>query len=55
MRIGQHLKGTMDEGLVMKPMDTDTLKMDVHVDSDFLGLCGKEDRGNPGNVKSCTG
>ena len=43
IRIGQHLKGAMDEGLIMKPMSEDSFEMDVHVDSDFLGLHGKEE------------
>lgn len=55
IRIGQYLKGTLDEGLIMKPMDTGSFKMDVYVDSDFLGLYGKELRTDPDNVKSRTG
>ena len=39
----------------MKPMNTTSFKMDVYVNSNFLGLHGKEDRTNPDNVKSCTG
>ena len=55
IRIGQYLKGTLNEGLIMKPMTTDTFKMDVYVDSDFLGLYGREERADPDNVKSRTG
>ena len=55
MRTGQHLKGTMDEGLIMKPMSEDSFEMDAYVDSDFLGLYGKEDRADPDNVRSRTG
>ena len=33
----------------------DSFKMDVHVDSDFLGLCGQESRVDPDNVKSRIG
>jgi hypothetical protein len=33
-------------------MSTDHFEMDVYVDSDFLGLYGKEDRTDPDNVKS---
>ena len=47
MRIGQHLKGAVNDGLIMKPMKTDSFVMDVHVDSDFLGIHGKEDRADP--------
>ena len=36
-------------------MDTNVLKMDAHVDSDFMGLYGKEKRVDPDNVKSRTG
>ena len=35
--IGQYLKGTMNEGMIMKPMKTDSFQMDVYVDSTFLG------------------
>ncbi len=52
MRIGQCLKGTHDQGLTMKPMSMDEFKMDVHVDSDFLGPCGREERSDADNVKS---
>ena len=52
IRIGQYLKKTAHEGLILKPMDTDVLKMDAYVDSDFMGLHGKEQRVNPDNVKS---
>jgi hypothetical protein len=55
IRIGQYLKGTIDEGLIMKPMNTKSFKMDAYVDSDFLGLYGKERRSDPDNVKSRTG
>ena len=33
-------------------MSTDHFEMDAYVDSDFLGLYGKEDRTDPENVKS---
>ena len=36
-------------------MDTEVLKMDAYVDSDFMGLYGKEKRVDPDNVKSRTG
>ena len=55
MRIGQHLKGTVNDGLIMKPMKTDSFVMDVHVDSDFLGIHGKEERADPDNARSRTG
>ena len=55
IRIGQCLKGTLDKGLIVKPMSADSFKMDVYVDSDFLGLCGQESRVDPDNVKSRVG
>ena len=55
IRIGQYLKGTENEGLIMKPLSPDKFHMDVHVDSDFLGVYGKEERTDPDNVRSRTG
>lgn len=52
IRIGQYLKGTRTKGLTLKPMPTDHFEMDVYVDSDFLGIYGKEERTDPDNVKS---
>ena len=51
--IGQHLKGTMEEGLIMKP--TDNFNVDVYVDADFAGLWPHEDKHDPTCVKSRTG
>ena len=55
IRIGQYLKGTIDQGLEFKPSSLTDFKMDVYVDSDFMGLYGREDRTDPVNVKSRTG
>ena len=55
IRIGQYLKGTSRRGLRLKPISTDKLRLDVYVDSDFMGLYGKERRENPDNVKSRAG
>ena len=52
IRIGQYLKGTRDKGLNLKPMATDHFRLDAYVDSDFMGLYGKEERNDPTNVKS---
>lgn len=52
-RIGRYLKGTIDEGLIMKP--SDDCKMDVFVDADFAGLWPHEDKDDPTCVKSRTG
>jgi hypothetical protein len=55
IRIGQYLKKTRDKGMTMKPITSDKFQMDVFVDSDFMGLYGKEKRSDPDNVKSRTG
>jgi hypothetical protein len=55
IRIGQYLKKTHDKGLIMEPAKPDHFEMDVYVDSDFMGLYGREDRDDPANVKSRTG
>ena len=55
IRIGQYLKGTLSQGMMMKPMKTTSFRMDVYVDSDFLGLYGQEPRTDPDNVRSRTG
>jgi hypothetical protein len=52
IRIGQYLKGTREQGMILMPLSTDRLEMDMYVDSDFMGLYGKEDRTDPTNVKS---
>jgi hypothetical protein len=55
IRIGQYLKGTADKGMIMKPGSPDKIQMDVYVDSDFMGLYGKEQRHDSTNVKSRAG
>ena len=55
IRIGCYLKGTANRGLRLKPLDTRKFELDVYVDSDFMGLYGKEKRENPDNVKSRAG
>ena len=55
IRIGQCLKGTRDQGLILKPMTSTSFKMDAYVDSDFLGLYGQERREDPDNVRSRAG
>ena len=52
-RIGQYLKGTMDEGLILRP--SDDLNIDCYVDADFAGLWPWEDKHDPICVKSRTG
>lgn len=55
IQLGQYLKGTIGQGMVLKPMKLDEFCMDVYVDSDFMGIYGKEERNDPDNVRSRTG
>jgi len=55
IRIGQYLNATATEGMILKPITSNKLELDVYVDSDFMGLYGKERRDNPDNVKSRAG
>ena len=55
IRIGQYLKKTRDKGLMCEPFNRKEFVMDVYVDSDFMGIYGKEQRSDPDNVKSRTG
>jgi hypothetical protein len=52
-RIGQYLKFTANEGLVLRP--TGQLDIDVFCDADFAGLWPYEDKLDPSCVKSRTG
>jgi hypothetical protein len=52
-RIGRYLKGTINEGLVLRP--TETFDIDCYVDADFAGLWPHEDKSDPSCVKSRTG
>ncbi|KAG7370589.1 reverse transcriptase RNA-dependent DNA polymerase [Nitzschia inconspicua] len=52
-RIGRYLKGTIEEGLILRPGDT--LDIDCYVDADFAGLWPHEDKSDPSCVKSRTG
>ena len=58
-RIGRYLKGTLDKGLVLKPLlfdpDNRQLKMDIYVDAAFACGWGTELGTNPDSVKSRTG
>jgi hypothetical protein len=53
IRIGQYLKKTENEGLVMKP--SRDFSVDCYVDADFAGLWGHEDPNEPTVAKSRTG
>jgi len=55
IRIGQYLKGTREQGMILKQAKFDRLFMDCHVDADILSLHGKEPRNDPVSVKSRTG
>ena len=52
-RIGQYLKSTMEDGLILCP--TGDFDMECHVDADFAGLWPLEDVMDPTCVKSRTG
>jgi hypothetical protein len=52
-RIGQYLKFTSEQGLVLQP--TGVLDIDVFCDADFAGLWSYEDALDPTCVKSRTG
>ena len=55
-RIGQYLRGTMDDGLILRPKPLDSeFHTDIYVDADFAGGWGFEDRNDPTCVKSRTG
>ena len=53
-RVGQYLKQTQDEVLVLKPTHND-LHIDCFVDADFAGLWPYKDKQDPSCAKSCTG
>lgn len=52
-RICRYLKGTIEDGIILKP--TEEWTVDCHVDADFAGLWGVEDDQDPICVKSRTG
>ena len=52
--IVRYLKGTRDQGLIMKP-NKDNLRLDLFADADFAGLFASEDKHDPVSVKSRTG
>ena len=52
-RIGRYLKGTLKEGLILKP--TEKLKIDCYPDADFAGLWTRDDKQDPHCVRSRTG
>jgi hypothetical protein len=53
IRIGRYLKGTMKEGLIMRP--TTCPCIDCFPDADFAGLYGHEDSQDPHCARSRTG
>ena len=55
IQIGRYLKGTLDKGLILKPTNNDSFKMDVYVDAAFACGWGTEVGTNPDSVKSRTG
>ena len=53
--IGRYLKGTLDKGLIFKPVEAESLQTDVYVDEAFACEWGTELGTNPDSVKSRTG
>ena len=53
-RIGRYLKGSVEEGILMKP-DLSNLSVDLHCDADFSGNWNLHDPNDPNGVKSRTG
>ena len=54
-RIGQYLKGCIDDGLIIKHDKKIPLTLDCHCDADFAGNYNKIDSQDPSSVKSKTG
>ena len=55
-RIGRYLKGTLDQGLILRPLPYESVfKTDIYVDADFAGGWGHEDPLDPACVKSRSG
>jgi len=55
-RIGQYLKSTRDNGLILKPIPlSHSWKIDIYVDAAFAPGWGHEDPADPSCVKSRTG
>ena len=55
VELGRYLKGTVKEGLILRPSRDDTFKMDVYVDVSFAGGWNSELSTSPESVKSRTG
>ena len=52
LQIGRYLKGTLDKGLILTPIDAESLRTDVYVDAAFACGWGTELGTNPDSVKS---
>jgi hypothetical protein len=51
--IGQYLKGTRKDGLILRPtLMESSFNTDIYVDADFAGGCGFEDPNDPSCVRS---
>ena len=53
--IGRQLKETLDESLILKPIDAGSLRIDIYVGTAFAYGWGIELGANPDSVKSRTG
>jgi hypothetical protein len=51
-QIGQYLKGTKDQGLILQSTDAKEIKINCYVDANFAGLWGYEHKQDPTPVKS---
>jgi hypothetical protein len=55
IRLGRYLKGTASKGIILQPVNLNTLSIDVYVDAAFACGWGSECGTNPESVKSRTG
>ena len=53
--IGRYLKGILDKGLIFKPVDAESLPIEVYIDATFACGGGTKLGTNPDSVKSRTG
>jgi hypothetical protein len=55
IRLGRYLKGTASKGIILQPVNLNTLNIDVYVDAAFACGWGSKCGANPESVKSRTG
>ena len=54
-RIGRHLKGTLDKGLILRPMDIKAPQVDVCINAAFASSWGTKEGTIPDSVESRKG